>query len=136
MPNWEFPLWLKRSQTQLVSMRMQVQSLDSLGGLRIQRCRELWFRSQTRLGSHIIAVAVVYAGSCSSNWTPSRRTSICHRCCPYPPPKKRSNLTLEDEMLLLHKHLFKVTCLGKRKPTAIHIFPAKMCILLLKIKNV
>ena len=32
-------------------MRTQVQSLALLRGFRIQRCRELWCRSQTRLGS-------------------------------------------------------------------------------------
>ena len=31
-------------------MRTQVRSLAPLGGLRIRRCRELWCRSQTRLG--------------------------------------------------------------------------------------
>ena len=36
--------------TQLVSMRMRVQSLASLSGLRIWHCRELWGRSQTKLG--------------------------------------------------------------------------------------
>ena len=41
-----FPLWLSRLQTQLVSMMMQVQSLVLLGGLRIQCCCELWYRSQ------------------------------------------------------------------------------------------
>ena len=35
-------------------------------GLRIQRCRELWCRSQMRLGSGI-AVALSWAGSYSSN---------------------------------------------------------------------
>ena len=49
-------------------MRMQVQSPASLSGLRIQRCHELWYRLQTRLGSHI-AVAVVQASNCSSNST-------------------------------------------------------------------
>ena len=39
-------------------MRMQVQSLALLSGLRIQRGRELWWRSQMWLGSHI-AVALV-----------------------------------------------------------------------------
>ena len=34
-------------------------SVALLSGLRIQRCRELWCRSQTRLGSHI-AVAVAF----------------------------------------------------------------------------
>ena len=36
---------------------MWVQSLASLGGLRIQRCRELWCRRQARLGS-CVAVTV------------------------------------------------------------------------------
>ena len=43
---------------QLGTMRLQVQSLASLNGLRIWHCRELWCRSQTRLGSGV-AVAVV-----------------------------------------------------------------------------
>ena len=46
-----------------------------------QRCRELQCGSQTRLGS-CVAVAVVYAGSYSSDLTPSLGTSICHRCNP------------------------------------------------------
>ena len=41
----------------LVSMRMWVQSLASISGLRIQRCRELWCQLQTQLRSHI-AMAV------------------------------------------------------------------------------
>ena len=59
-------------------MRMPVHSLTWLSGLRIQCCRELWCRSKTRLGFHI----VVQASSCSSNVTPSLGTSICHRCGP------------------------------------------------------
>ena len=43
--NGEFPLRLSGLQTQLVSMRMLVQSLASLSVLRIQRCPELWCRS-------------------------------------------------------------------------------------------
>ena len=35
----------------------EVQSLALLSGLRIQRCSELWYRSQMQLGSRI-AVAV------------------------------------------------------------------------------
>ena len=58
-------------------MRMWVHSLASLSGLRIQGCCEPWCRSQTRLGS-CVAVAVVQAGSCSSDWTPSLGTSTCH----------------------------------------------------------
>ena len=43
-------------------MRIQVQSLPSLSGLRIQHCRELWRRSQMQLQS-CIAVAVGWADS-------------------------------------------------------------------------
>ena len=38
------PLWLSRLQTHLASMRMQIWSLASLSGLRIQHCCELWCR--------------------------------------------------------------------------------------------
>ena len=43
---------------QLVSMRRRVRSLASLSGLGIQRCYELWRRSQTGLGSCIAVAAV------------------------------------------------------------------------------
>ena len=42
---------VQRKLIQLVSMRMWVQSLASLSGLGIQRCRELWCRLQMRLRS-------------------------------------------------------------------------------------
>ena len=68
------------------SIRLQVRSLASLCGVRIrQRCRELWCRSQRRLGSRVaVAVAVpgVEADSCSSDLTPSLGTSICCGCGP------------------------------------------------------
>ena len=70
----EFPLWLSGLNTPLVSMRMQVQSLVSLTGLRIQHCRELWFRSLTWPRS---GVAMAVAGSCGCNSNPSLGTSIC-----------------------------------------------------------
>ena len=55
----ELLLWLSGLRTQLQSMRMQVRSLASLSGLRIRHCCELWYRSQTWLGSDIaVAVAV------------------------------------------------------------------------------
>ena len=54
----EFPLWLSRLRTCLVPMRMQVGSLASISGLRIQCCHKLWHRLQMQLGSGI-AVAVV-----------------------------------------------------------------------------
>jgi len=57
-------------------MRIQVRSLASLIGLRIQHCHEMWCRSQMQLGS-CIAVAMAQAGSYSSDSTPSLGTSIC-----------------------------------------------------------
>ena len=50
-------------------MRLRVQSLPLLKGLRIRRCGEQWCRLKTRLGS-CIAVAVAVAGGYSSDWTP------------------------------------------------------------------
>ena len=50
---------------QLGTVKLQVQSLALISGLKIRRCCELWWcRSQTLLGS---AVAVVEASSCSSS---------------------------------------------------------------------
>ena len=69
------------AQIQLVSMRMRVQFLVSLSGLRIRCSRELWCRSQMQLGS-CIAMAVTEAGSCSSDWTPSQGTFMCRRFSP------------------------------------------------------
>ena len=57
-------------------MRMQVQSLASVSGLRIWHCGELWCRSQTWLRSHV-AVALAQAGGYSSNSTPSQGNSMC-----------------------------------------------------------
>ena len=68
---------------------MRVWVLVSLSGLGIQHCHELLCRSQTRLGSGV-AVAVLWAGSCSSDSTPSLGTSVCHRGGPK--KRKRSGL--------------------------------------------
>jgi len=73
----EVPSCLSGLKTQPVSMRTRVGSLASLSRLRIRCCRELWGGSQTRLGS-CMAVALVSANGCSSNWTRSLGTSICH----------------------------------------------------------
>ena len=56
----EFPSWFSRNESAhgLASMRMQVQYLALLGGLRIQACSELWYRLQIWLRSGV-AVAVV-----------------------------------------------------------------------------
>ena len=47
-------MWLSGLQTQLISMRIQVQSLALLSGLRIRHCHELWCRLQTWLGSLLL----------------------------------------------------------------------------------
>ena len=63
-------------QIWLGSMRMQVQSLALLSGLRIWHCHELWCRSHLAW----ICVAVSVAGSYSSNSASSLGTSICCGC--------------------------------------------------------
>jgi len=67
-------------------MRMWVQSLPSLRGLRIQICRELQHRSQTWLGS---GTAVAKAGSYSSDLSPSLGNSKCFRCSPKKKRKRK-----------------------------------------------
>ena len=65
-------------------MRLWVRSLPLLSGLRTRRCRELWGRSQTWLGSRV-AVALAKPGgygSIGSNSTPSLGTSIYHESGP------------------------------------------------------
>ena len=62
------PVVTQWQQTQLVSMRIGVQSLALLSGLNIRHCHELWCRWQRQLGS-CVAVAGGQAGSCSSNLT-------------------------------------------------------------------
>ena len=57
-------------------MRLWVQSLDSLSGLRIRRCCELWCRLQTWLGPGV-AVAMVQASGYSSSSTSSLGTFTC-----------------------------------------------------------
>ena len=42
-----------RKQIRLETMRFRVQFLALLSGLRVQRCHELWCRSQVGLGSGI-----------------------------------------------------------------------------------
>ena len=60
-------------------MRMWVGCLASLRGLRTRCCHELWWKSQKQLRSGL-PVAVVQAGSCSYNSTPSLGMSRSHRC--------------------------------------------------------
>lgn len=56
----EFPLWLNGLRTQLAFLRMQGQSLASLGELRIQHYQKLWCMLQVHLESGI-AAAVAWA---------------------------------------------------------------------------
>ena len=70
-------------------MRTRVRALASLSGLRIRHCRELRCRSLTQLGSRV-AVAVAWAGSRSSNSTPSLGTFICHTCSLKKAKKKKN----------------------------------------------
>lgn len=58
-----------------------------LGGLRIQNSHELLCSLQKLLESGI-PVAVVWAGSCDSNYTPSLGTFICCRGGPKKERKK------------------------------------------------
>ena len=52
------------------------------------RCHKLWSRPKMPLGSRT-AVAVVYAGGYSSDWTPSLGTSICCGCSPKKTERKK-----------------------------------------------
>ena len=52
------PIVAQQKRIPLGTVRLRVRSLASLPGIRIWRCRELWCRSQTWLGS-LVAVAVV-----------------------------------------------------------------------------
>ena len=85
------PVVVQQKWIWLVSMKMQVWSLALLSGLRIRCCCELWCRSQMQLGS-LSTVAVVQAGDCSSDSTPSLGTSICHNHSPKKRGKKKSLL--------------------------------------------
>ena len=84
------PSWRSRNKIQLGTIRLWVQPLASLSGLRMQCCRQLWCRSQTWLGSDI---AVAVAGSRTSNQTPRLGTSIWCRCGPKKQKKKRKKKT-------------------------------------------
>ena len=88
---WEFLLWLSRLWTWIISIRMQVQTLASLSGLRIQHCCKLWCRLRAQLGS-CIAVAEVWACGYSSKLTPSLGTLMCCKISPKKLKKKKKDL--------------------------------------------
>ena len=73
-------------------MTIRVQFLASLNGLRIQHRYELLCRSKTQLGPQV-AVAVMQAGSCGSNFTPTLGTAICLK---YSPKKKKKKKKKEE----------------------------------------
>ena len=91
------PIVAQWKQIRLGTMRLRIQSLALLSGLRIRCCCELWCRSQMRLRSDV-AVAVVQASSYSSDSTPSLGTSICCRCGPKKTkrPKKKKKVTKKN----------------------------------------
>ena len=76
-------------------------------------CKELWYRSQMRLRS---GVAVVQAGNCSSNWTPSLGTSMCRTCGPKKKNKqdKTENKKTPNNLVILL--LFTTKDTGKCDP--------------------
>ena len=90
----EFQLWLSRLRTQLVSMRIQVQSLASDSGLRIWCYHEPWCSSQMWLRSSV-TVALVWAGGHGFDLTPSLGISICHGCSPKNTKKNKNKTTLD-----------------------------------------
>ena len=85
---------MAQKRIRLGTVRLWVRSLASLSGLRIWHCRELWRRSQMRLGS-CVAVAVVWTSNCNSNSTSSLGTSICLECGPKSKKKKRCLVMLK-----------------------------------------
>ena len=90
----EFLLWLSGLRTwhRLPEDAGSIPGLTP-SGLRIGHCHKLGHRLQTQLGSSI-AVAVVLAGSCSSNSTPSLGTSICPGCS----PEKKKNIYIQSNL--------------------------------------
>ena len=88
----EDPVVAQWKQIRLGTMRLQVWSMALLSGLTIRRCRELWCRTQTLLGS---GIAVAVAGSCSSDLTPSLGTPICRGYSPK--KKKKKKLTKQKQ---------------------------------------
>ena len=83
-------------------MRLQVRSLASLSALKIWHCRELWCKSQTRLGSGI-AMALAQASNCSSDSIPSLGTSICLGCSPRKDKKRQKRKNWEISPRKPHK---------------------------------
>ena len=71
-------------------MRIQIQSLALLNGLRILHFHKPLLSLQMQLRS-IVAIAVAQASSCSSHLTPRLGNSICHRCGSKKKKRKKNN---------------------------------------------
>ena len=110
---------------------MQVRSLASFRGLRIWRCRELWCRSQARLGSRV-AVALAEASSCSSDWTPGLGTSLCQGCRPKKTEKKK-NLPVFTSGRWGRRPGVDTPSLGRRCPRQGRLPPTRHRLLLGKV---
>ena len=78
--------------------------LTPFSGLRIPCCHELWCMWQMRLRSGV-AMAVVQAGSYSSDSMPSLGTSICCRIGPKKQNKQTQNRQTKSPRLLRIFHL-------------------------------
>ena len=74
-------------------MRMQIQSLVSLSGLRIWHCCELWYKLQMQLRTGAVAVL----------WVLSLGTSICCRCNP---KKTKQNKMIQNKKLGIHLNCY------------------------------
>ena len=83
-------MWHSGLQTWLASIRMPVQSLISLSGLRIQCCHKLWHCSQMWLRS-CVAMAVAVTGCCSSDSNPSWKLPYAEGVALKRPKKRRKS---------------------------------------------
>ena len=108
-------------------MRTRVQSLASLGGLRVRSWRDLWCRSKMRLGSDV-AMAVVQTGTCSSDSTPSLGTSICRGCGPKKTkrpknPKINQNYTVQllAPPAILHQNKADIWLIRIKTTVLLHV---------------
>ena len=91
----------QQKQIQLVSMRMQVRSSASLSRSRIQRCHELWYKSQMWLESRVAVALWLWCRLaavtliCPLAWKLPYATS----CGPKKQKKKVPKLGREEESL-------------------------------------
>ena len=109
------PIVVQRKWIRLGTVQLQVRSLALLSGLRIRRCRELWYTLQTRLESHV-------ASSYSSNSTPSLGTSICHGFGPRNGRKTKKIKNMHSWFTMLCK--FLLYSKGTQSYIYVYYFPS------------